>query len=919
MPTVIRGVVRDQSGRPVGGQRVAAVGLDARDAVSVPLAQGFADPHGRYELEFEMPPEEKLVVGCAVGDSGRVLAWSAPLNELPEGGSSDIVVEGVAQDEPPATPPAQHEPDRGQDQDARSESEEPGARSRSLTATLLGAPPLPDPDDDYSVDGTVTWPDGRPAPHVAVRAYDADLTGEQPLGSYAPDFATETRTDTRGRYRIVYTRRQFARADLGTADVIVRALDGTGAPCVSSPTHFNAPRHLVVDLTLPAAVSGLPSEYERVVDRVGRLLDQPQPAGLTQLNAGNAAFLVGETGYSAAIITALLTAVALSATAAGAEGRPPLLTAAYYGLIRIGDPDSLEGLAGLTTAQLAGDLRKAVDEGIAPLALSDATDSCARAITAVATRARGQQLAQGAELSQPAIRYQQTSATSNALVDARLDTALRSAVLSALGPVSTALATASAGPVNALTWRPAATSTVSALADTVLTQAASAHPAVAAEAATISSRVATQPAQTVGQALYLDAAVRDNPILRSDVLAAATSALASLAALPEAASSAVAAAAVGLADAPDSTLAALVADQTLTAAQAQTFRVLVNLGDLTDANVPLLTVLQQQGAASPHVLAGWSQDQWTRLLTANAIAIPPGTSAAQYAATMRLSLELTYPTQALAARLVQGNDPVSTFFDDNPTVDLRTVSLATGDVTSLNWQAIADAERPQVLKELGSYQRLLALADTTDTRVTLSRNGFDSAQSISALTPEAFASASGLDAGTAQLTYARAQSLAVGVAHVYAAANDLLSGPYLNIPINNHGGPQLLDDLLKIDGLAQLFGPQDFCDCGDCQSVLSPAAYFIDLMHFTDQHVSQPVFVTTNLINHPLYLKNRRPDLWTLQLTCDNTNTLIPYLQIVDEVLEVALDQPARQGPLPGTGRPDEQGHLPGALQPSLR
>ncbi|MBR7837209.1 hypothetical protein KDL01_28285 [Actinospica durhamensis] len=905
MTSVMRGVVRDRGGRPAAGQRVAVLGWDTQSNVSTPLAQGFADPQGRYELEFEMPPDEILVVGCAVGESGQVLAWSAALSELPEDGSADIVVEVLEADAgaaaaveaaqaaqaAQAVEAAEAEAEPG-DSDGPGESGETGAWGRSLAASLLGAAPLPDPDDDYSVTGTLTWPDGKPAAHVAIRAYDTDLSGEQPLGPHAPDFAAETRSDVRGDYRIGYTRRQFARADLGTADLVVRALDGAGVPSVSSPVHFNAPRHLVVDLTLPAAVPGLPSEYERVVDRVGRLLDQPPPAGLGRLTAKDAAFLVGETGYPADVINTLISAVALAAapgSATATADKPPLLTAAYYGLIRVGDPGTLEGLAALTTARLGADLAKAVDQGIAPVALRAAAGGCAQAIAAAAAGARGEQLTQGAELSQPAIRYQQTSATSNALVDTRLDAALRAAVLTALGSVSTALQTASAGAVNALSWRSVTTSTVSALAATVLTQAAAADPAVAAEAATASSRVTARPAVTVSQALYLDTPVRDNPILRGDVLAAATSALAGLAALPAAAADAVTAAASALADAPDSTLASLVTAQTLTADQAQSFKILLNLGDLTDANAPLLKILQQQGSASPHVLAGWSTDQWTRRLTANSITTPPGTTVAQYAATIQLSLELSYPTQALAARLAQGDDPVSTFFSDNPTVDVRTVSLATGDVSALSWQGVSDADRPQVLKELSSYQRLLALADTTDTRVTLARNGFDSAQAITVLTPDAFALASGLDAGTAALTYARAQNHALQVAHVYGSASDLLTGPYMKLPVNNNAGPQLLDDLLKIDGLAQLFGPQDYCDCGDCQSVLSPAAYFIDLMHFTDQYVSTPVFVTPKLTNHPLYLQNRRPDLWTLQLTCDNTNTLIPYLQIVDEVLEAAL------------------------------
>ena len=38
--------------------------------------------------------------------------------------------------------------------------------------------------------------------------------------------------------------------------------------------------------------------------------------------------------------------------------------------------------------------------------------------------------------------------------------------------------------------------------------------------------------------------------------------------------------------------------------------------------------------------------------------------------------------------------------------------------------------------------------------------------------------------------------------------------------------------------------------------------------------------------NHPLDLKYRRPDLWTLELSCDNIDTRIPTLDIVNEVLD---------------------------------
>ncbi|MGZ6480411.1 MAG: neuraminidase-like domain-containing protein, partial [Bdellovibrionales bacterium] len=94
----------------------------------------------------------------------------------------------------------------------------------------------------------------------------------------------------------------------------------------------------------------------------------------------------------------------------------------------------------------------------------------------------------------------------------------------------------------------------------------------------------------------------------------------------------------------------------------------------------------------------------------------------------------------------------------------------------------------------------------------------------------------------------------------------------------------------EIDGYEELFGSQDYCDCEACKSIFSPAAYFTDLMYFVDKYVSKKLFVPS-LTNHPLYLKRRRPDLWTLKLSCQNTNTEIPYLQVVNEVLEKYLVQ----------------------------
>lgn len=71
---------------------------------------------------------------------------------------------------------------------------------------------------------------------------------------------------------------------------------------------------------------------------------------------------------------------------------------------------------------------------------------------------------------------------------------------------------------------------------------------------------------------------------------------------------------------------------------------------------------------------------------------------------------------------------------------------------------------------------------------------------------------------------------------------------------------------------------EGYNECDDCQSVLSPAAYFMKLMETVEKYIS----VHT--------LKARRPDLFNkIKLDCDNTNKEKLYLEIVNQVMEENL------------------------------
>lgn len=73
-------------------------------------------------------------------------------------------------------------------------------------------------------------------------------------------------------------------------------------------------------------------------------------------------------------------------------------------------------------------------------------------------------------------------------------------------------------------------------------------------------------------------------------------------------------------------------------------------------------------------------------------------------------------------------------------------------------------------------------------------------------------------------------------------------------------------------------------ECADCSSVTSPAAYYVELLQILKKWPTNPADTTSPSLLDKLFL--RRPDLGDLQLSCANTNILIPYIDLVNEALE---------------------------------
>ncbi len=336
------------------------------------------------------------------------------------------------------------------------------------------------------------------------------------------------------------------------------------------------------------------------------------------------------------------------------------------------------------------------------------------------------------------------------------------------------------------------------------------------------------------------------------------------------------------------------------------FEVTVSLGELTKNFAPVATALkaaiEDPGnplADSPRALAKLGHDDWVQLLTTNGGAVPPGTDGADaneqianYAATLAAQAERLYPTMAFVAEVGRSGASqlahvaeIQDFVDAQPSFDLRTSRVEAFAVT--NGIALDD----EVAGELKVLQRVQRIAPNATLGRALLDKGIHSAFQVVQMGKEnvvATLKDAGVDQktaltvyGTAEFQYAQAINRLVEYRSELNRATPRAIVPYT----------YTLEELNEFSGgipsLETLFGPMDVCDCPACISVLGPPAYLADVLRFLQE---QPSEIAGESVRQQLFA--RRPDIGNLKLNCDNTEIPLPYIDLVNEVLE-ALVTPA--------------------------
>ncbi len=231
------------------------------------------------------------------------------------------------------------------------------------------------------------------------------------------------------------------------------------------------------------------------------------------------------------------------------------------------------------------------------------------------------------------------------------------------------------------------------------------------------------------------------------------------------------------------------------------------------------------------------------------------------------------------------------FIDNNPETDIKTADFQKTN-TTLKWSGIPAKEQEAVRKQFGAFQRVYHLTEAFDVRKKLLAADFDLSYNIVNLNSEIFAKQSGLSYKEAQQVFNIAEDMMATSSNLHELVRNAVVGDFRKLAVANEN--PLINAIKDLPSFKDFFGSQDFCKCEHCRSIFSPAAYFTDLMQFIDKHVATTYFDTYRKLNevnpvknplHPLDLKARRSDLWSLKFTCDNTHNEITYLELVNEVL----------------------------------
>jgi len=358
--------------------------------------------------------------------------------------------------------------------------------------------------------------------------------------------------------------------------------------------------------------------------------------------------------------------------------------------------------------------------------------------------------------------------------------------------------------------------------------------------------------------------------------------------------------------------------------EMRTVRFTAQLATLTNGYVPLVREVQrianknEPGQSTDtlpvgeelRAFADFDITDWEKILqrpqpNGQPIAAPPttpGTSTEEkienYATSLYDHIESVLPTAVLTNRFKRDDgatglfnsvrDDLNRFFESNPDFKFEStpINVYLSDDADQKLSSVEDAKA--VLTALNKLQRVFNVTPRYSEINTLLSDNLDSAMAIVNVGQRRFLDKYGEALGgrsKALDAYQKAKRIHSKAVATYMNYGRAINSPDVYAISGDSGGAHFsTDDNNRITpDLTTLFGPMGLCACEQCLSLYSPAAYFVDILKYLNDGPTKDGLTPLQA------LLNRRPDVEHIELTCENTNTQLPYVDLVNELLEAEI------------------------------
>jgi hypothetical protein len=362
-------------------------------------------------------------------------------------------------------------------------------------------------------------------------------------------------------------------------------------------------------------------------------------------------------------------------------------------------------------------------------------------------------------------------------------------------------------------------------------------------------------------------------------------------------------------------LDALEKDRSFKKAEIADLRTSYQLAELTQGDFSVVKMLKEdfniRRPEQIRSLAKRSEGEWVELIESKhkkgEIKLPLGLSdpdlplrppeAEIYAKTLERRFREAFATAAFAGGMERGLEnggvrgirhakALGRIIECHPEFDLLRTPVDEFLKNGLRAEFRAQAKDETFRLELKAVQRVFKLVPMFDATDALLADGLHSAQMVYRLGESEFvrryANRPGFSADRARQAWNRAADTHAAVLTVIGDLAAFDSGILPGVLKSSH------PDLKKFPNWQNLFKTGDICHCEHCSSVLSPAAYFTDLLMFLrDRNSTRPKAGGFHSVKKILF--DRRPDLGYIELNCENALTTLPYVDVVCEVLEYVV------------------------------